>query len=70
MMNQEDSHGTQAIGGVAWQKTERGAWSKVHRTADNGRTTLCGMTVPESFNTDSWSQMGACKQCLASKATA
>lgn len=54
-------------GTVAWQLEEMGRWSKLHETTDFGRTTRCGMTVPESFNTDSWSQMGRCKACLRAR---
>lgn len=54
---------------VAWQKEEMGRWSQVHRTADHGKTTLCGKTVPESFNTDGFSTQGNCKACAKAKGT-
>ncbi len=50
---------------VAWQTSEFGAWSKTHRTNDNGVTTLCGKTVPVVVaDSDSTSSQGRCKKCL------
>lgn len=52
-------------GTVAWQENEGGTWSKVHDTIDFGKTTICGVKVPEiTWMSDSFSTQGHCKRCL------
>lgn len=45
------------------------AWSQTHRTNDNGRTTLCGLTVPaEAFEFCASGGFNRCKRCAKAKA--
>jgi hypothetical protein len=55
---------------VAWRmfdnrKGKPAPWSKLHETNDNGMTTLCGVTVPESYDSDNYGDGKRCARCKA-----
>ncbi len=39
-------------------------WSKLHKTADGGKTTKCGQTVPYSYDTDPHANTDRCTKCF------
>ena len=57
---------------VAWRDFDNrtgtpAPWSKRHYTLDNGKTTVCGQTVPESYDSDEGYGRVYCKRCEAKR---
>jgi len=65
-----------AAGTIAWRGFNNrtgtpAAWSQTHRTADYGRTTLCGAKVPQdAFDTCATGAGKPCARCAKAKAKA
>jgi hypothetical protein len=68
MIDIDDYDDDKEAGAIAWRDFDnrRGRparWSKLHRTADKGRTTVCGRAVPEAYDADNYGNGDRCIRC-------
>lgn len=54
---------------IAWRDfdNKRGVparWSKLHKTSDFGKTTECGLVVPEAYDSDCHGNGDLCRRCF------